>query len=240
MQRNISSLIGYSLAAADGEIGKIEDFYFDDQSWTIRYLVVKTGGWLFGRKVLIAPQAIVSQQPWLDHTVPVNLTVEQVRNSPEIDADKPVSRQQEIELHQYYPWLNYWGGGGILYPGSDTLMSDGNLVPVNDAEHADHQSNNQRGDPHLRSTDYLTGFRINAADGEIGYIDDFIIDEQSWKIEYLVIDTRKWLTGRKVLIAPKWVGKVQWQESMVLADLSIETVKNDPEFASSKQSGHKE
>ena len=84
MQRNISSLIGYSLGRQqNGEIRQVEDFYFDNQSWTIRYLVVKTGGWLFGRKVLIAPQAIVSEQPWLDHPVPVNLTVEQVRNSPE-------------------------------------------------------------------------------------------------------------------------------------------------------------
>jgi uncharacterized protein YrrD len=231
MQRNINSLIGFTMGATDGEIGKVEEFYFDDKTWTIRYLIVKTGSWLFGRKVLISPQAIVNHT-WLDKVFPVNLSMDQIRNSPDIDTDKPVSRQQEMELYAHYPWMNYWGGAGSLYPGNDTLIGTPNLLIDEFMAEKNAGEEKVEGDPHLRSTEDITGYRIHASDGEIGYVDDLIIDEQSWKIAFLVVDTRKWLTGRKVLIAPKWIKEVQWEDSMIIADLSVDAIKNSPEFES--------
>jgi hypothetical protein len=230
MQLNITSLIGYKIGATDGVIGSVEEFYFDDQSYTIRYLVVKTGSWLFGRKVLISPQSVLSSS-WEDRAIPVSLTMDQVKHSPDIDTDKPVSRQHEIQLHEYYPWLTYWGSGSMLYPGSDTLAGNSTLLPVG-AEPGEQEKSglSTPADPHLRSTDEMTGYRMNAADGEIGYVDDFVIGEREWTIDFLVIDTRKWLTGTKVLIAPKWIKEINWEDSLVMVDLSVERVKTSPEF----------
>lgn len=114
MERNVNNLIGNNLDATDGEIGTVKDFYFDDQTWTIRYLVVNTGSWLSGRKVLISPNALLKHS-WESGIFPVGLSREQVRNSPDIDTEKPISRQYEQELADYYPWEPYWGTG--FYPG---------------------------------------------------------------------------------------------------------------------------
>jgi uncharacterized protein YrrD len=229
MQYNINSLIGFTLGATDGEIGKVEAFYFDDHSWTIRYLVVKTGSWLFGRKVLISPQAI-NKTAWDSMSFPVNLSMDQVRHSPDIDTEKPVSRQEEIKLYEHYPWLSYWGSG--LYPADESMLGTANFLPVADDDKLKKEKENtdQPADKHLRSTEEITGYRIHAIDGEIGYIDDYIIDDQSWKIEFFVVDIRKWLDGKKVLISPKWVKELDWENSQALADLSVDSVKNSPEF----------
>lgn len=110
MKRNIKSLIGFTIGATDGEIGKVTEFYFDDETWTIRYLIVETGSWLFGRKVLISPIALLTPD-WENKIFPINLTKEQIKNSPDIDTERPVSRQQELDMYAHYPWGTYWGSG---------------------------------------------------------------------------------------------------------------------------------
>ncbi len=132
MKRTIKNLMGFTMGATDGEIGKVKDFYFDDVTWTIRYLVVETGNWLSNRKVLISPEALL-QVDWANETFPVNLTKEQIKKSPDVDTDQPVSRQHEMELYTHYPWTNYWGGGiwaggmgtaGMMMPRSSVPMEE--------------------------------------------------------------------------------------------------------------------
>jgi len=225
MHRNVNSLIGSRMVASDGEMGKVEEFYFDDQVWIIVYFVVKTGNWLSSRKVLISPYALIRGTHRSD-TFPVNLTREQIKNSPDIDTELPVSRQQEIALHKHYPWQSYWGTGfyeggiwGIVTP------------PVVDplplkAAVSDLHLRSIHGDLHLRSTHAISGYHIETTDGELGHLRDFIIDDETWHIEYLVIEMHRWLTGKKVLIARKHIMEIQWDTSKVLVDLTSHALEN--------------
>lgn len=228
MKRNMKSLVGFAMGARDGEIGKVRDFYFDDQSWTVRYLVVETGGWLSGRKVLVSPQAITGFDT--EHDVfPVNLTQEQIRNSPDIDTQQTVSRQHEIELYKHYPWTQYWSGG-LWAAGAGTV---GMMVggPISEAEH---QPGGDVAQPlvesHLRSYDNVKGYMIHETDGHIGDVADFIIDDQTWKIDFLVVDTGTWLPGKKVLLSPAIISKMDWLTSTVNVAASKDKIRHSPEY----------
>lgn len=228
MKRSSKSLTGFSITATDGEIGSVTDFYFDDETWTVRYLVVEAGSWLSGRKVLISPQAITGAG-WEAKTFHVNLTKEQVQNSPDVDTDKPVSRQHEVELNRHYPWRDYWTGafwaGGI---GTTGMM----VSPTPPLTEAVRQGEPQReeGDPHLRSIDRVTGYVVKAADGQIGDVEDFLLDEEDFRIDFFVVDTGNWFPGKKVVLSPQWLRRIDWMNSEVTVEASVEQVKNSPEF----------
>ncbi|TDE18100.1 PRC-barrel domain containing protein [Dyadobacter psychrotolerans] len=228
MKRSIKSLVGFTMGAIDGEIGKVKEFYFDDNAWTIRYLIIETGSWLFGRKVLISPQAVLTSD-WENKVFLVNLTKEQIKNSPEIDTEKPVSRQQEIELYAHYPWTGYWGGG--IWAGgmgtSGMMMSPS--LPLETAVHEKLHSE-EAINPHLRSTDHVTGYNIKAIDGEVGDVEDFVIDEGTWKLAFMVVDTGNWFPGKKVLISPNWIKDIQWDTSDVMVNASVKQIKDSPEY----------
>lgn len=231
MQRNVNNLIGNNLDATDGEIGRVEDFYFDDQTWTIRYLVVKTGNWLSGRKVLISP-AVLLQHSWESGIFPVSLTKEQVRNSPDIDTEKPVFRQQEQELADYYSWEPYWGTGfypgpvwGII-PSTPRIDPDMIIDPVTIKKQEAIEKSNE--DLHLRSCRQVTGYHIHAIDGDIGHVNDFILDDLTWQISYLLVATHHGIGGKKVEVAVRHVKDVQWEDSKVLVDVTVDTIKNSP------------
>lgn len=227
MQHNIKSLIGFTMGATDGEIGKVDEFYFDDETWTVRYLVVKTGGWLMERKVLISPAAL-NEPDWKNESFPVSLTKEQVENSPDIDTQKPVSRQQEMALYNYYEWPYGDPSGAGFYGTMGMMGMVESRVPFEEAIAA-RRNEKEPGDPHLRSTSEVKGYRIHAMDGEIGDVADFIVDE-NWKICFLVVDTGNWLPGKKVLISPDWIIVVSWANSSVEVDVSREAVKNSAEY----------
>jgi sporulation protein YlmC with PRC-barrel domain len=222
MLRTTSSMKGTAIAATDGNIGSVQDLYFDDKSWTIRYLAVDTGTWLPGRKVLISPMAVRTGVD--EHAVPVALTKMQVENSPSIDADKPVNRQYEEEFSRYYGYPYYWSGpyrwGASRYPGDLT-------TPI---ETASGNAQAAGGDPSLRSVRDVTGYYIQATDGDMGHVEDFLIDDREWAIRYIVVDTRNWWPGKQVVISPDWVRRVSWQESQVYLDLDREAVKRAPEY----------
>jgi len=212
---------GYKLSSLDGEIGKAEDFYFDDNVWTIRYLVANTGNWLAGRQVLISPHALTGVNR-IGQTIAVDLTKDKIKNSPSPDTDKPISRQFENNYNGYYEWPGYWGGPYNL----------------DSSPYISHECDNSRNwaaggtdfDPHLRSTGQVTGYHVKASDGAIGHIEDFIIDDKTWAIRYLIVDTNNWLPGKRVLISPQWIQSIGWAESSVFFNLPRETVKIAPEY----------
>lgn len=233
MKRSIKSLIGFSIKETDGEIGEVDEFYFDDYSWTIRYLVVITGSWLSKRIVLISPKAL--QKPdWKNKEFPVNLTKEQIKNSPDVDTDKPVSRQQEEQLFGYYPWGMYWGdepdehGAGIF-----------GMMPSELAENEENVINqsvdaSSKGDRHLRSTKEVIGYHIHATDGEIGKIVDYIIEDTNWKIIFFVVETGSWLDSKKVILSIEWIKEINWENSNVIVNVTTNSIRNSPEFDASQ------
>lgn len=220
MLHSIKKMQGYTVLAEDGEIGRVADFYFDDDSWVIQYLVVDTGNWLQNRKRLLSP-LVLKQPDWESARFPVSLTQAEVENSPDIETEKPISRQQQIQLHNYYMWPMYWSvPGGVYYVGMPP-----EAIPIL-AEDEEAES----AESHLRSADELQGYLLQARDGDIGHVEDFIVDDESWSINYMVVDTCTWLPGRQVLIAPAWIETVDWASARVQVDLLRETVRNSPRY----------
>ncbi|MDP3150840.1 MAG: PRC-barrel domain-containing protein [Ignavibacteria bacterium] len=227
MKRSVNSLVGYTIKAKDGELGKVSEFYFDDHTWSIRYLVVETGNWLNERKVLI-PHSALGRTDWESQTFQVNLTMEQIRNSPDFETQKTVSRQHEIELYTHYGLPVYWDS---VF--NDGFVGMGPYIPILVTEPVKEEkksAKNPPDDPHLRSTNSVEGYFIHANDGEIGHVEDYIVDDEKWNIRYMIVDTTNWLPGRKVLILPRWIKRIDWAESKVYVNLSLESIKNSPEF----------
>jgi len=199
MLRSVNALRGFTIGATDGEVGRVEAFYFDDTSFTIRHLVVDTGGWLGGRKVLISPRAL-GDIDWDDRRIDAALTKAQVEKSPDIDTDRPVSRQQEIEYYRYYGYPSYWSGpylwGSYPFP----VVSPGRSATL-EHERRWEWGPQESGDPHLRSSAAVIGYHIAATDGDIGHVEDFLVDDETWCIRYMVVDTSNWWFGRKVLVS---------------------------------------
>jgi sporulation protein YlmC with PRC-barrel domain len=234
MLRKLKDLRGYLIHATDGFIGTVSDFYFDDEDWGVRYLVVDTGSWLVGRKVLISPLAI-GPPDWMTRVLPVSLTKAQVERSPDIDTRKPVSRQHEAEYFRYYGYPYYWGGAGLwgmgAYPGSLTTQG---RVEEDLKAHAIHVTPIPD-DCHLRSSNAVIGHHIKATDGDIGHLDDLLVDDYTWAIRYLIVDTSNWWGGHHVLVAPKWITDVSWPEAKVSVDLTRQAVKDAPPYDSATQ-----
>jgi hypothetical protein len=235
MLRNASAIKGYAIAASDGRIGSVSDFLFDDASWLVRWLVVDTGKWLSGRKVLLPPSAVRNPAPTANE-FPVNLTMQQVKDSPDSDTDRPVSRQIEANIYDYYGWRPYWGtdlmmggygsfGGGAIAP----LPTQGSRQRAEDIVNAQHSDN----DPHLRSIEAVTGYHIHASDGEIGHIDDFLVEDADWSIHDLVVDTKNWWHGKKVLISPSWTSDINWTDNVVKLNVDRKRVKDSPTYDAS-------
>ncbi len=228
MLLSIKHLSSYTIEAQDGNIGQVHSFFFDDQNWNVRYLVVDTGKWLPGRKVLIVPAALGRPEGRL-RVFPVELTRQQIEESPDIDTDRPVSRQQEIELHSYYNWASYWGGGAW----EPTVSPYASAMPPaarREVTEEGAEGPEEQGNPHLRSTREVMDYKIHAEDGVVGHVDDIIANVEDWVIRYIVADTRKWLPGRKVIIPPEWVHEISWGASEIFVDVARQTVENSPEF----------
>jgi uncharacterized protein YrrD len=226
-----------AIGASDGDLGQVNDLYFDDHAWVIRYLIVETGSRLCSREVLISPISILKPD-WKMHTLVAAITRDQVKNSPDIDTDKPVSRQHEVQYYGYYGYPGYWGGTGIwgdglvplpLYPGFGDIPGgatrrEQSIETRAGAERAIHRDDDQR----LRSCTAVIGYHIQATDGEVGHVDGFLIDDETWAIRYLVVNTSNWWLGHRVLVAPQWVSSVNWADQMVAVDLTRAALKTAP------------
>jgi hypothetical protein len=235
---------GYAIGATDGLIGHVKDFYFDDEMWVIRYLIVETGEWLSHRQVLISPFCI-NQPNWSAKILPAVITRDQVMGSPSIDTDKPVSRQHEIAYLGYYGYPHYWGGGGLwgagLYPGS---IVPGSEYGGSSSEYLAARAQNARtgleaeverhahDDPHLRSGNAISRYHVQATDGDIGHVQGLLIDERTWSIRYLIVNTSNWWLGHEVLIAPEWIEDMDWATSTVTVHLTRQAIKDSPPYHS--------
>ena len=221
MLRSLKEVKGYSVEATDGGIGEVDDFLFHDDGFRLRYLVIDTGGFLAGRKVIIPPDALKKPE-WKSRSIPVDLTKEEIEASPSLAADEPVSRQQEADLHKHFKWQPYWEGrapGG--FPVSGTAVG---------TKEAESDVEEPSGDPHLRSFNEILGYAVACSDGDAGEIDDFILDDESWILRYFVIDAGGWLSDRKLILALPWVTSVDWETQGVQVDITKEELKQSPQF----------
>lgn len=223
MLRSMRDLKLYTIGATDGEIGHVSDFFFDGRSWVIRYLVIETGSWLLSRKVLLSPYALMDAD-WMHKRLPVRITREQVKNSPDVDTDRPVSRQHEIDHATYYGYPGYWAGEGLWGNGLHVPILPPDMGVVNAQERDDN--------PNLRSCKAVLGYTLHAIDGDIGHVQDMLVDEDSWAIRYLVVQTSSWWLNHQVLIAPNWFTDISWDTSTVSVDVTRQAVKDSPSFDS--------
>ena len=230
MLRNAKELHGFTIRATDGELGILDQLYFDDETWAVRYLIVETGDWLVGRPVMISPISVVHTD-WGTKRLDVALTKKQVANSPDTNAHQTVSRQHEAANNQYYGYHSYWGGpylwGPAYYPAGLTIPTPASEEAMEDCKQG------ESADSHLRSTEAITGYRIEAADGEIGHVDGFVVDDEAWAIRYIEVATRNWWPGKKVLVSPGWIDRMNWSDSRLYSGLSREAIQNAPEYVES-------
>ena len=215
----LGRLTGHALRARDGEIGKLEEIYFDDEHWIIRYFVVRAGGWLLGREVLISPDHVIGFDPSRAE-LEVDLSREQVKQSPPVAQERPVSRHYEMLFAHYYDLEPYWRPGHAL--DLPPRLDEPVVVPGRELREPER--------PHLRSSDEVTGYRIHATDGSIGHVADFLVSDDSWRIRFLEVDTRSWWPSRHVLIAPAWIERVSWADHEVYVRVGREAIKTAPAY----------
>jgi hypothetical protein len=228
MLQSLKQLYGNMLGAPDGDIGAVKDFYFDDQNRAVRYVVADTGKWLAERQVLISPQAFKSSHP-TGKVMPVKLTRKQIEDSPAIATHKPVSRQNEEEYHRYYGWPYYWEGDGLWggMRGFPILEAPPKFSPGQPPGEIGPKAESP--DAHLRSTQAVTGYHVQATDGIVGHVFDFMMDDKSWAIDQLVVKTGHRFTGREVRIPMSQVERISYAESTVHVKLAKEAVEKSPE-----------
>jgi len=228
MLRSIKQLYGTKLWASDGHIGHVKDFYFDDRSWAVRYVVADTGTWLTGRQVLLSPHAFGSLHQ-AGKLLLVNLTRKQIEDSPSIESHKPVSRQYEEEYYRYYGWPYYWQGDG-LWGMSGFPVLELPTKPFPGESVAAKGSQLKRADAHLRSTQAVNGYHIEASDGTAGHVCDFMMDAQSWAIGQLVVKTGHRFSGKEVLIPVSKVDRISYENSTVFVNLTREAVEQSSAY----------
>jgi hypothetical protein len=223
MLHSINELKGYVIAAEDGEIGRCKDFLFDDRHRAIRYMVADTAKWLLGRKVLVSPIAL-GKPDWETRRFPVQLTQEEIKDSPPLDEEAPVSRQYESSWFDYYGWPCYWVGGGIWgaspYPTALFLKRLQKVV----------EKGLEPEESHLRSANEVTGYQVLSKDGKVGHAEDFLLEDETWVLRYIVINIHNGLPPWKVLVASTWVTWVDWVSMQIRVELTTEAVKNSFEY----------
>lgn len=227
MLKRLGDISGYGLRATDGEIGTVKDLFFDDEQWRVRYLVVDTGSWLNSREVLVTPMAITGLD-WENETINVSLSKSQVEASPSVDLHKPVSRHYETQYYAHFGYAPYWTAS----PPPGLFAGDGVLLAADAATGADVMGaqpyDGLDQDSHLQSAKDVTGYHILATDGEIGHVDDFLVDVQSWAIRFIEVDTSNWIGGESVLVPRESLRAATWPDEKLSVALTRAQVEASP------------
>lgn len=227
MLRSLKQLYGETLGTSDGEVGRVIDFYFDDQRWAVRYVVADTGLWLHGRLALISPHAFGNFHRD-DDSLLVSLTRKQIEESPAIETHKPVSRQYEEEYYRYYGWPPYWNGQEMWGASGFPMVPPPELTPVPEENRAGSSVNGD--DPHLRSAKAVSGYHIQTHEGAIGHVTDFMIDAQTWAIRHLVVETGHWFSGKEIVLSPAHVQRISYEDSKVFVDVTKQSLRESAEY----------
>ncbi|RPI24125.1 MAG: PRC-barrel domain containing protein [Acidobacteria bacterium] len=239
MFRLVNDAKGSTVRGTDGDIGKVVDFYFDDDKWTIRYLVVDVGNWVPGNHVLISPMSI-ARTDWERQRIELNISRDRVQKSPSAHLVTPISRQYESEYYGYYGWPYYWEGTGV-WGAEATPLGLGASMPTSARDDIERDVRRTAGtrtaagmeDSHIRSAREVAGYHIKATDQEVGHIDDYLVDADSWTIDSIVIDTSNWPGGKAVVLPRQRIARVDWSTKQIFVNASSQDVRNSPEFTES-------
>ncbi len=230
MLRPARDWIGLPVLATDGEMGVVKDIYFDRVSWELRYCLVEIGGWIERRRVLLVPESLTLDI--VQSCLQTTLTRAQVANSPAASSDMPVVRQYEKRLHGYYGWTPYWNRQRTA---RHSLFAQ--VVPPSAFEQARlaideriEEKLRENADPHLHSLQEVKGYSIRATDGELGSLEDLILDAETHTITHLVIDTIKWWPSKSVVLPINGILTISWEDRCIDVKNSREEVKNSAEF----------
>lgn len=223
MIQNTKDLYRHKLSATDGEIGHVMDFYFDEQTWVVRYLAADTGSWLSGRQVLLTPHAFGAWDRE-EKSLQVNLTRQQIEDSPSIETHRPVSRQYEIDYYNHYGWPVYWNGGAMWGVGGFPEISSPNQEEQEFQLEAPH-----REDRHLQSCKTVEGYAIHATDGQIGKVTGFLVDDRSWAILHVSVEAGRWYDGKEVFIPVSRINRISYDDSQVYVGLSRTSIRSTAE-----------
>jgi len=226
MLKRLRDLQNWTVVGRDGEdVGSISDFYLDDERWVLRFFLINAGGWMVDHPVFVSPLAITKVN-WEDSTLEVDLTRDQVRKAPRLDpATSQVTRWFESDYYLYYGYPFYWDGPHAWGAQPLPTRVAGAAAGAEPVPAADGSSEGT-----LHSVDQITGYHLQALDGEIGHVEDFLVDPESWSIRYLVIDTSNWIGGRTVLVSPEWVRRIDWNDRLFHVDLTRDAIKDSPQY----------
>lgn len=231
---------GLRVMLANGEdVGKVKDLYFEDDQWVVRYLVVDTGAWLAERLILISPYSVkfVNLE---ENFVSVKLTRDQIERSPTADTQKPISRRFEEHYANYFGWPFYWGSAefwpGGIYPTHLANRND-NLhgEDVSRLDYAEDSAWRERvEESHLRSYTELKNYEIHARDGEIGMVEDLVIEDDTWALRYVQVDTKRFWASHGILLSTQWIDKISWLDQQCYTRLTVATIQKAPHFDPSR------
>jgi sporulation protein YlmC with PRC-barrel domain len=228
---NASALSGFTIMATDGAIGTVNDLLFEDDNWTIRWLIVETGSWFSKRKVLLPLSALGKPDRETRHFT-VHLTRQQVKDSPDVDTDQPVSRHKEAHVYNYYNWNPYWTSG--FAPMSNAIATPTVMPFLGDTIDPRYEDGTDSvqddGDPHLRSVQAVIGYHIVATDGDIGHVEDFLVEDETWQLRYMTVDTKNWLPGERVLLPVRMIAEIDWLTKLMTVKIDREEVKSSPPY----------
>jgi hypothetical protein len=230
MIRTVKHMQKLEIVATDGPIGSLDDIYFDDERWAIRYVVVDTGRWLPGRRGLISPLSVCRTE-WNEQRILLSISRDQVRDSPDIDMHQPVSRRHERDYLDYYGYPYYWGHAGLWGAHAIPMLPTRQQIAAQRARAADAERKAaDLGDTHLRSASEVSGYVIRALDGDLGHVADLLFDDVSWALRYLVADTSNWWFGKHVLVSPEWITDISWPEHAVSVNVTRQLLKTAPPY----------
>ncbi|MEI6558428.1 MAG: PRC-barrel domain-containing protein [Rhodospirillaceae bacterium] len=220
MLRSMKELFGYSVAALDGPLGTLEDFLFDERTHDLRYLVADTGGWFNRRHLLVTPAAF-GRTRWPARDFPVRITCAQAAASPVMVVDAPLSRQHEVALHTFFEWMPYWLTHANGVPTAHVAPPGGAALPS----------------PVLCRAQRLIGYQLEASDSRIGHIVDFLVDDEVWRMQHLVVDTEAWGDPRTVMVSLAVFTGIDAGAETVKVDLTERLVRESPVYDPSAIAG---
>lgn len=222
MLRSLKEITGYTLQETDDVIGTCKDFLFDDALWVIRYMVADTGTWFKHHEVLITPTSM-EQPDWRTERIPVNLSRKQIEESPPLDAHAPLSREYEITYHEHFEIPFYWLGADFRegIPNKDGAVEPVEDLPIDDLEdQADEQQPSDIEEGSLRRAIEIMTYGVIASDGDVGRVEDLIVDDTNWVIQHLIIDTGNIIPGKKIMLDTSCIESVSWEEATLQLDLT--------------------
>jgi sporulation protein YlmC with PRC-barrel domain len=220
MLRNAKSLMGYTIETTDGETGKVCDILLNERTGKIKHLVLKLGLWTLGREILIPPKDLARPNDALRH-VRVSAPREQLFRYPDIEDDMPVSMQQKMRIHDFYRWdaSAYWGD---IHPWLPLNL------PVTAMEKKQMRNIEKHWDRHLHSTKEILHYHVRTSSEDIGQLQDILIDDSRWKIEFLVIKSSDGPVKQASIVASRWIKEINWAKRNVLIDISQNGVVQNP------------